>query len=63
MRSELVRLHEHLLAPLGERQPPSSISDAIASYRKLRDDAERRFGRTVPRSMEYAVLPAVQAAP
>jgi hypothetical protein len=57
---ELERLHRHLLRPLGERQAPSSIVEAVAHYQRLRDDVERRFGCTVSRTLEAAVLPAVQ---
>lgn len=58
---ELRRLHGHLLAPLSDRQPPSSITEAVERYRMLRDEAERRFGCTVFRNLEAAVLPAVRA--
>jgi hypothetical protein len=57
---ELERLHRHLLRPLGERQAPSSILEAVAHYQRLRADVERRFGCTVSRTLEAVVLPAVQ---
>lgn len=56
--SELEKLFEHLLAPLGAERRPSSIGDAIALYRAARDSAEQRFGVAVPRDLERAVAPA-----
>jgi hypothetical protein len=56
---ELDKLHAHLLAPLGVEQPPSSVAEAVASYRAARDRAERRFGRAVSREVERAVAPAL----
>jgi hypothetical protein len=54
-------VHEHLLAPLGGPQPPSSIAEAVENYLSLREQAERRFGCTVPRTLQAAVLPGVRA--
>lgn len=55
---ELDKLFDHLLAPLGIEQRPSSIADAIARYRAARDRAERRFGVVVCRDLEDAVASA-----
>jgi hypothetical protein len=55
--SELDKLLEHLLAPLGVKRRPSSIATAIASYRDARDRAEQRLGVTVRRDLEVAVAP------
>jgi predicted nucleotidyltransferase len=57
--SELAKLFDHLLAPLGVKLPPSSISEAVAGYRAARDRAERRFDRVVRREVEAAVAPAL----
>jgi hypothetical protein len=56
---ELDKLHGHLLAPLGVQQPPSSVAEAVASYRAARGRAEARFGRSVSRDVERAVAPAL----
>jgi hypothetical protein len=56
--SELDKLFDHLLAPLGVKRRPSAITDAIASYQDARDQAEERFGVTVSRDLEAAVAPA-----
>jgi hypothetical protein len=56
--SELDKLFDHLLAPLRVKGPPSSIADAIASYRDARDHAEQQFGVTVSRDLEAAAVPA-----
>jgi hypothetical protein len=53
--SELDKLFEHLLAPLGVKRRPSSIVDAIASYQHARDRAEQHFGVVVRRELETAV--------
>jgi hypothetical protein len=56
---ELDKLHGHLLAPLGVERPPSSVAEAVASYRVARNRAEARFGRSVSREVERAVAPAL----
>jgi hypothetical protein len=61
--SELNKLFDHLLAPLGVKRRPSSITDAIASYQDARDQAEERFGVTVSRDLEAAVAPAFAELP
>lgn len=57
--AELDKLFRHLLAPLGVAEPPSSIVEAVASYREARGDAERRFGVIVGRELEVAVAPSL----
>jgi hypothetical protein len=56
--TELDKLFDHLLHPLGVERRPSSIPDAIALYRPARDRAETRFGAVVDRQLEHAVSPA-----
>jgi hypothetical protein len=56
---ELGKLFEHLLAPLGVQTPPSSVAEAVRSYRTARDRAEHRFGLAVSREVELAVVPAL----
>jgi hypothetical protein len=60
VRSELHRLHDHLLGPLGEHRRASSIAEAVARYRRRRDEAERRFGCSVSRTLDAAVAPALR---
>jgi hypothetical protein len=59
--SELQKLFDHLLAPLGVEHCPSSIADAIALYRQARDQAEQRSGIAVRRDVEHAVAPVFTA--
>jgi hypothetical protein len=56
--SELDKVFNHLLAPLGVKASPSSIREAIASYRAARDRAEQRVGVVVRRELDAAVAPA-----
>ena len=56
--SELEKLFDHLLLPLGVRQRPMSIAEAITQYRDARDDAEKRFGVAVARELEQAASAA-----
>ena len=56
--NELDKLFGHLLAPLGVQRRPSSVTEAIASYREARDRAEQQFGVVVRRELETAVAPA-----
>jgi hypothetical protein len=58
--SELGKLTRHLLAPLGSRVIPASISEAAACYRVARDRAERDFAVRVPRELEKAVMPRLR---
>jgi hypothetical protein len=59
LESEFEKLFNHLLAPLGVKRPPSSISEAIASYQLARTGAELRFGAVVRRELESAVAPSL----
>jgi hypothetical protein len=62
VESELQKLFGHLLGPLGVETPPSSVGEAVASYRAGRDRAERRFDRRVSRDLESAVAPSLPCA-
>ncbi len=61
--TELAKLYEHLLAPLGVSEPPSTLGQAVASYRYARDASERRLGYTVARTAEQVVAPVLPATP
>jgi hypothetical protein len=55
-------MFEHLLAPLGVERAPRSIGEAVELYRAARGARERDFGIAVPREVERAVLPRLEAA-
>jgi hypothetical protein len=57
--SELEKLFEHLLEPLGVDHRPGSIAEAVAWYRSARDQAESRFGVVGSRELETAMIPAL----
>jgi len=57
--SDLAKLHEHLLAPLGVRAQPATPAQAIGSYRAARRQ-EHRLNCQVPRAAEQAVSPALR---
>jgi hypothetical protein len=50
VESELVKLFDHLLAPLGADRAPSSVAEAVQSYRAL---------RSRPTELEQEVAPAL----
>ncbi|MDQ3778851.1 MAG: hypothetical protein M3310_08340, partial [Actinomycetota bacterium] len=58
VQSELDKLFDHLLSPLGAAHRPSSIVEAIAVYRGARRRAAQRLGADVGRELERAVTPA-----
>jgi hypothetical protein len=53
--SELQKLFVHLLDPLGVEEVPSSISEAVSSYRWARDRAEQRLGCVISRELDSEV--------
>jgi Nucleotidyltransferase domain len=53
--SELGKLHEHLLGPLGVAATPAGLGQAVTAYRTARDHWERTFGMRVPRAAEHTV--------
>jgi hypothetical protein len=53
--TELDKMHEHLLAPLGVNRVPESVPDAVAAYLEARTKAEKRLGIEVPRAVEDEV--------
>jgi hypothetical protein len=55
VESELGKMHEHLLKPIGVQSVPASVRDAIAAYIAARSEAEDLFGLTLPRVMEEEV--------
>ena len=59
--TELDKLLDHLLGPLGATTRPDSVAEAVAVYRDARAAAERRFGFEVPRELEAAVAGSLLA--
>jgi hypothetical protein len=57
--SELAKLHEHLLSPLGVISVPQTIEQAVAEYQTARADCERQLGMRIPRATEETVIRAV----
>jgi hypothetical protein len=55
--SELEKLFDHRLVPLGVVRRPSSIREAISLYREARDRAEQRCGIAVRQDLECAAAP------
>jgi hypothetical protein len=53
--TELCKLFDHLLQPLGVEDIPRSLSDAVARYRAARDRAESRTRHVVSRKLEREV--------
>jgi predicted nucleotidyltransferase len=58
VESELVKMHRHLLEPLGT-EPSRSLSDALAAYGPALARWETRLGRRVDRRLGEAVRPVV----
>lgn len=61
VRSELAKMRDHLLRPMGVNEVPRSIEDAVQRYRSARDERERAFGVRVTRRREREVLPVLSA--
>jgi len=57
--TELRKLHEHLLGPMGVIGAPASLSESVAAYRSARDRWETRLGSYVSRNAENTVIPAL----
>jgi len=56
VRSELVKMRDHLLWPMGVDRVPGSIEAAVERYRSARDEWERELGIEVSRRREREVL-------
>ena len=53
--SELKKMHEYLLGPLGVEHVPPSIAGAVAVYAAARDEVAKRLAIEVPRAVEDEV--------
>ena len=54
--TELQKMHEHLLGPLGVVSTPASIENAVAAYLPTLRSAEERLGVRVPDVLKREVL-------
>ncbi len=57
---QLEKMHGFLLGPLGVEAVPATIEEAVAAYLPALDAAERRFGISVPRTLQHEVLRALR---
>lgn len=57
--TELAKMWEHILRPLGVEQPPRTITEATISYLVARDRWEQCLRLSVPRDLEQEVLPCL----
>jgi Nucleotidyltransferase domain len=60
--SELRKLFDHLLAPLGAAQAPASVAEAVDLYRAVRAQAEECFAVRVSRRLEAEVASFMASA-
>ena len=60
IRGELVKMAGFLLGPLGAPHAPTTISDAVRTYRTCRDESEQRYGLPVPRRIGDEVTDALR---
>lgn len=58
--TELQKLFDHLLYPLGVEQVPSSIGEAVALYRTALHAVAERVGSPISRELEADVAPTVR---
>ena len=55
--SELHKMFDHILHPMGVEVAPDSLDAAVASYLAARDRLEREFSVAIPRTLEREVAP------
>jgi predicted nucleotidyltransferase len=54
--SELHKMFDHILRPMGVEMSPASLDTAVASYLVARDRLERELGVSVPRLLQREVV-------
>jgi Nucleotidyltransferase domain len=52
-------MYDLMLGPMGAKEPPASVDEAVEVYLALRDQLEERYGVNVPRKLENAVRPVL----
>ena len=57
---ELTKMFDHLLEPLGVRQVPESIGEAISAYTAARDHHTDELGVTIELSLQSEVIEALR---
>jgi hypothetical protein len=57
---ELTKMFDHLLEPLGVRQVPESIGEAISAYTAARDHHADELGVTIELSLQSEVIEALR---
>lgn len=60
---ELAKMSEHLLAPLGVPQPPTSLREAMNSYLGAIDSWAQSLDVTVDRRAEQQITPVIEGLP
>jgi hypothetical protein len=65
VRTELAKMTDHVLGPLGAGTPPKTLSEAVDVYLAVRDEHEQRFDVRVPREPGAQVVRRIrdQASP
>jgi hypothetical protein len=61
VQTELKKMSEHILRPLGVSDVPASLGQAVAEFRQARDRAESRWDTAVPRILEREILPVLSS--
>ena len=61
LASELAKMQEHLLSPLGSERTPVSLGEAVEIYRTRRGRAEKQFGVQVSRRLGKEVCAGLEA--
>jgi hypothetical protein len=59
--SELAKMHEHLLSPMGSERIPTGLGEAVEIYRDGRARAEKQFGVQVSRHLGEEVCAGLEA--
>jgi hypothetical protein len=59
--AELIKMHDHLLAPMGVPTSRASLGEAVEEYVAARDTWAQRVGVTVDPRVEQEVRPIVEA--
>jgi hypothetical protein len=58
--SELHKMFDHILHPMGVQPPPASLETAVASYLLARTELEHELGVTVPLTLEREAVRALR---